>query len=215
MTKSPLSRRRILRAGLLSGAGLGLMPASSAQTLAGVTPRQIEGPFYPNVDQSDKDADLTRVGDSDMQALGEVVTVTGRVLDDAGEPIPNAVVDIWQANAAGRYAHERDPNAAPLDPNFQGWAIMTTDDTGRYSFKTIRPGAYPAARGWDRPPHIHFKVARRGYHEITTQMYFDGEPLNDVDHLLKSLPKPEQSRLIARQKDEHSAFNFDIVLATV
>ena len=127
----------------------------------------------------------------------------------------NAVVDIWQANAAGRYSHEADPNPVPLDPNFQGWAIMTTNDKGRYSFKTVRPGAYPAAKGWDRPPHIHFKVSRRGYHDITTQMYFENEPLNDVDHLLKSLNDAEQSKLIARRNKDSGAFIFDVVLGSV
>ena len=215
MTKRPISRRQILQGGLLSGAGLSLIPVGSAKTQIGATPPQIEGPFYPIVEQSDMDADLTQVGDSNTQALGESVTVTGRVFGDDGRPIENAVVDIWQANAAGRYSHETDPNSAPLDPNFQGWAILTTDDEGYYRFRTVRPGAYPAARGWSRPPHIHFKVSRRGYHEVTTQMYFENEPLNDVDRLLKSLNATEQSKLVARQTGDKGAYNFDIVLAAV
>jgi len=148
-------------------------------------------------------------------AEGEIVLVEGRVLDPAGNPIANAVVDVWQANAAGRYAHERDPNTAPLDPKFQGWAIMKTDATGRYAFKTIRPGAYPAEDDWWRPPHIHFKVARRGYRELTTQMYFEGEALNDVDRIVQNLPEAERVSVIAKRVDAASPYVFDIVIAKV
>jgi len=124
-------------------------------------------------------------------------------------------VDIWQANAAGRYAHERDPNPAPLDPNFQGWAILKTDGEGRYRFKTIKPGAYPVSENWTRPPHIHFKVSRRGYREITTQMYFEDEPLNNVDNLLNELPDDLRPTLIATRESKFEPFQFNIVLAKI
>ncbi len=215
MPKTFFSRRKILKTGLISGVGLGVSVSCASETPKTVTPRQTAGPFYPIVDQVDKDADLTIFGDRPDIALGEIVTVEGGVYGDDGLPIADAVVDIWQANAAGRYAHEIDPNPAALDPNFQGWAILKTDANGRYRFKTIRPGAYPAALGWDRPPHIHFKVSRRGYHEITTQMYFENEPLNEVDHILNALSEPEQVSVIAKQNEDNGAFVFDVVLAKV
>lgn len=207
MTKPRFSRRLVLGAGLTGGA----MAAAQLR----VTPPHTEGPFYPTEEQADKDADLTRIGDSDTRARGEIITVEGRVLSESGEAIGGAVVDVWQANAAGRYAHERDPNPAPLDPHFQGWAIMTTAPDGRYRFRSVRPGAYPIRADWTRPPHIHFKVARRGYREITTQMYFDGEPLNDADLLLNELKPAERPSLIARRESAEAPYRFDVVLAAV
>lgn len=212
MTEETFSRRRFVGAGVLATA---VVTASAAEGKSPATARQTEGPFYPTVAQADKDADLTRVAGREGVAKGEVVLVEGRVLDQDGKPIAGAVVDIWQANAAGRYAHERDPNTAPLDPDFQGWAIMTTDEHGRYGFKSIRPGAYPAEKGWDRPPHIHFKVSRRGYREITTQMYFHGEALNEVDRLLKEVPEPQRTALVAKRADASAPYQFDVVLAKV
>lgn len=214
MTAKNISRRDVLGATAVAGTGIALGAAASPAAL-NVTPPHTEGPFYPIADQSDKDFDLTRIGDDDVAADGEIITVAGQVLDDAGTPIVDAVVDIWQANAAGRYAHERDPNPAPLDPHFQGWAILKTDGEGRYRFKTIRPGAYPVDNNWTRPPHIHFKVSRRGYRDITTQMYFENEPLNDVDQLLNALPQDLQPTLIAKRDNDTAPFHFDVVLAKV
>ena len=142
--------------------------------MPGVTPAQTEGPFYPTRDQADKDIDLTQIQGHSERALGEVIEVSGTVLDEEGEAVGGALVDVWQANVHGRYDHEADPNPAPLDPNFQGWARFTTDAEGRYRFTTIRPGAYSVSGEWTRPPHIHFKVARRGFHDLTTQMYCAG-----------------------------------------
>jgi protocatechuate 3,4-dioxygenase beta subunit len=219
MTGKKISRRDILGAGAV-GTGILLTAGCQSETApaaggATLTPAQTEGPFYPIVDQADKDADLTRLGDSGAVAEGEIVLVEGQVLDPAGNPIAGAVVDVWQANAAGRYAHERDPNPAPLDTKFQGWAIMKTDADGRYAFRTIRPGAYPAEDDWWRPPHIHFKVARRGYRELTTQMYFEGEALNDVDLILQDLPEAERRSVVAKRTDVASPYVFDIVIAKV
>lgn len=218
MGNENLSRRQMLSATAVTGAGLTLTAACGTTADAApvsVTPPQTEGPFYPLVQQSDKDTDLTQFGDRRDPALGEIVSIEGRVLDEAGAPIADAVVDVWQANAAGRYAHEADTNTAPIDPNFQGWAIMKTDAEGRYKFKTVRPGPYPVQADWTRPPHIHFKVSRRGYHEITTQMYFEGEPLNDVDRLLNGAPEDLRSTLIATRSDAANPFEFDLVLAKV
>lgn len=169
------------------------------------TPEQTSGPFHPIRDQADKDLDLTRVKGHAGRAKGDVIRVQGQVRDQHGHPVPKARVEIWQANAKGRYAHERDTNPAPLDPDFQGWGIVDTDDQGRYRFLTIKPGAYPAAEGWMRPPHIHFKVTLLGYHELTTQLYFAGEKLNEKDAILLDTPEEQRPALIvtfAPVKDE-------------
>ncbi|MBY6204570.1 dioxygenase family protein [Halomonas denitrificans] len=208
------SRRRRVLTGALGAAAA----AAGAPLLAAVTPTQTEGPFYPVVEQADTDADLTRIEGYAEAATGEVVVVEGRVLDENGSPIEGALVDVWQANANGRYAHEADPNPAPLDPNFQGWAKLVTDAEGRYRFRTIKPGPYKVADEWSRPPHIHFKVARRGFHELTTQMYFAGDPLNDVDRLLQSVPEAQRGMLVVdfRPRDADAPTGrFDLVLASV
>lgn len=211
--KSKVSRRDMLAA----SAGLTATVVSAA-VFAGeriVTPAQTEGPFYPNKPQADKDTDLTLIEGHSERAKGEVVRVTGRVLDQHGAPVAGALVDLWQANAAGRYDHEADPATAPLDPNFQSWGMVRTDADGRYAFTTIKPGAYPVDGTWSRPPHIHFKVSRRGYREITTQMYFAGEPLNDVDRLLQEVPEAERAALVVKFEpvDDVPQGNFEVVLA--
>ncbi|HWB41679.1 MAG TPA: protocatechuate 3,4-dioxygenase [Gemmatimonadales bacterium] len=196
----PISRRELLGAG--AGAAAGLV----AQRLAGEVPpaaacgdptaAQTAGPYYPSRDRPDEDPDLTRVKGREGRAAGEVVVVRGTVLDEACRPIAGALVEIWQANTHGRYDHERDAgNPRPLDPNFQSWAEMLTDNDGGFRFTTIKPGAYPADdSGWVRPPHIHFRVSRRGYHELVTQMYFAGETLNDADRIRLALSPEERDR---------------------
>ncbi len=218
MASHPLSRRRVLTAA--AGAGAGALAAGRAAGAPIITPSEIEGPFYPVADQADKDADLTRIKGREGVALGEVITVEGRVLGPDGEPLDAAVVDVWQANAAGRYAHPAERSLAPLDPNFQGWAIMATNADGAYRFTTIKPGAYRVSRAWERPPHIHFRVSRRGFRDLTTQMYFDAEPLNDIDRLLQDIPEAERPALIATPTGDASggeplAYRFDVVLAAV
>lgn len=204
------SRRTALKA------VLGGLAATAAAALPAATPRQTAGPFFPKRDQADKDLDMTRVAGHDKAALGEVCVIEGRILDEDGKPVADALVDIWQANHHGRYDHEADPNPAPLDPDFQGWARLRTDAEGRYRVRTIKPGAYPVESGWSRPPHIHFKVARRGFHELTTQMYFAGEPLNDVDRLLLAIPEAERPQLVVAfstaMEGAPRAGVFDIVL---
>jgi protocatechuate 3,4-dioxygenase beta subunit len=185
------------------------------------TPQMDEGPFFPTRRPSDSDADLTRVAGRAARADGEVIVVRGRVMDEACAPIAGALVDVWQANRHGRYDHEADPHTAPLDPNFQGSARLVTGNDGTYSIRTIMPGAYPAAPGWDRPPHIHFKVARRGFHESITQMLFAGHPLNDADRLLQALPEDEHEHVLAsagQERDEEDGapvYTFDLVLRRV
>jgi protocatechuate 3,4-dioxygenase beta subunit len=194
---APISRRGLLSAGAGAAAGFiaGRLPAEALPDApcAEPTAAQTSGPFYPSKSRPDEDADLTQVRGRSGRATGEIVYVRGRVLDDACRPVGGALVEVWQANTWGRYDHEQDAgNPRPLDPNFQSWAEVLTDAEGNFRFKTIKPGAYPAGdEGWVRPPHIHFRVSRRGYHELVTQMYFAGEPLNEPDRIRKELP-PEQ-----------------------
>ena len=196
---SRVTRRKFLTAGLSGVAGLlaGRIAEAAAEKCAGVTPEQTQGPFFPTHERADEDVDLTQVKGRSGRAAGEVIYVHGRVLDEACQPVAGALIEIWQANKWGRYDHERDAdNSQPLDPNFQGWAKWVTGADGRFAFKSIRPGSYPADdRGWMRPPHIHFKVSRRSFHELTTQMYFAGEPLNEPDHIRKALSKAERKRV--------------------
>jgi len=148
------------------------------------TPDQILGPFYPVVKPLDQDADLTTIAGKPGRAEGQVLHVMGRVVNVAGQPVHGARVEIWQANTYGRYTHPSDTNPAPLDPHFEGFAVLTTDADGRYRFKTIKPGAYPAGPDRMRPPHIHFEVTGTS-NRLVTQMYFAGEPLNDTDPFLQ------------------------------
>jgi protocatechuate 3,4-dioxygenase beta subunit len=197
----PISRRDLLGVG--AGAAAGLV----AQHLAGEIPpalscgdptaAQTSGPYYPTRNAADEDPDLTRVKGRQGRAAGEIVVVRGTVVDEACKPVAGALVEIWQANTYGRYDHERDAgNPRPLDPNFQSWAEMLTDRDGGYRFITIKPGSYPADdSGWVRPPHIHFRVSRRGYHELVTQMYFAGERLNESDRIFQALDPADRERV--------------------
>ncbi|MGW8950350.1 protocatechuate 3,4-dioxygenase subunit beta [Streptomyces sp. NPDC055709] len=166
------------------------------------------------------DADLTRQHTG--EPLGERITVTGRVLDRAGRPVRGQLVEVWQANAAGRYAHERDRHPAPLDPNFTGVGRCVTDDEGRYAFTTIRPGAYPWRNhvGAWRPAHIHFSLFGTAFTQrLVTQMYFPGDPLFPYDPILQSVTHPAaRERLVAAydhglSRPEWSlGYRWDIVL---
>lgn len=183
------SRRRVLRQ--LSGVGVIALasPWRSAIAALTATPAQTAGPFRPQPPPLETDADLTLVKGGTGPAEGQVIQVTGRVLDVDGKPIRGAAIEIWQANTHGRYDHPRDVNPAPLDPNFQGYARLTTDDDGRYRFKTIKPGAYPINPMNPvavRTPHIHFDVAGERTH-LVTQMYFPGEALNARDRIFGEL----------------------------
>jgi protocatechuate 3,4-dioxygenase beta subunit len=201
--KSAITRRQMLSIGLGGGAAALAAPlAASAATEppacnSASTPRQILGPFFPSRRREDEDFDLTMIAGRTVRAEGEIVHLSGQILDQECQPVEGALVEIWQANCHGRYDHERDArNPRPLDPNFQGWARMTTGADGRFAIKTVKPGSYPADNsGWIRPPHIHFKVSRRGYHELVTQMYFEGEELNEPDHLRRALSPEDRARV--------------------
>jgi protocatechuate 3,4-dioxygenase beta subunit len=180
MSRHGISRRHLLR--LAGGALAGVTVAQAAQALRR-TPSQTSGPFYPLEKPLDTDVDLTVVQGRQQRAAGQVVHVAGRVLNAAGEPVSGARIEVWQANTHGRYTHPNDGNtAAPLDPNFEGFASFVTDEQGRYRFKTVKPGAYPAGRSF-RPPHIHFDIKGRKDH-LVTQMYFPGELLNERDFVI-------------------------------
>ena len=199
-----ISRRRVLGMSLAVG-GLAFSGAASsvlAQALKR-TPGEILGPFYPVLKPLDQDADLTMISGKSARAQGQVLQLTGRVLNLKGEPVPGARVEIWQANTHGRYDHPSDRNPAPLDPNFQGFAVQFTDAEGRYRFKTIKPGAYPATPDWMRPPHVHFEVMGKS-NRLVTQMYFPGEPLNEKDLLLQGLRANKEgamAKLLAPTKE--------------
>jgi protocatechuate 3,4-dioxygenase beta subunit len=181
---------------------------------------ELTGPVYGHESVGELDHDLTRQHAG--EPLGERIIVTGRVLDGAGRPVRSTLVEIWQANAAGRYVHEVDQHPAPLDPNFTGAGRCLTDDEGRYRFVTVKPGAYPWGNhenAW-RPAHIHFSVFGRAFtNRLVTQMYFPGDPLFPFDPIFQAVRDPKaRERLIARFDLETTTpawalgYRFDIVL---
>ena len=192
-----LSRRRVLGTAIAAGGFTlsGTLSSVFAQALKR-TPSEILGPFYPVLRSMEKTADLTTLPGKTGRASGQVIYVMGRVLNVQGQPVAGARVELWQANTHGRYTHPSDTNPAPLDPNFEGSAVQDTDAEGRYRFKTIKPGAYPATASWMRPPHLHFEVTGK-INRVITQMYFPGDPLNDKDLLLQNI-RGNKEGLIAK-----------------
>lgn len=181
---------------------------------------ELSGPAFGVTDVTALDHDLT--AQHAAEPLGERITVSGRVRDRAGRPVRGQLVEIWQANASGRYAHLRDRHPAPLDPNFTGVGRTLTDAEGRYSFTTVRPGAYPwrnHTNAW-RPAHIHFSLFGEAFTQrLVTQMYFPGDPLFAYDPILRSVTDPAaRERLVATyhhelSQPEHSlGYRWDIVL---
>jgi len=181
---------------------------------------ELTGPVLGEERVEPGDADLTRQHAG--EPLGERIIVFGRVTDSDGRPLRDSLIEVWQANAAGRYRHEVDDHPAPLDPNFSGFGRALTDSDGGFRFVTIRPGAYPwrnHPNAW-RPAHIHFSLFGRQFVDrLVTQMYFPGDPLFDQDPIFNSIPDPRgRERLIARFDLDHTepewalAYRFDIVL---
>jgi len=189
---------------------LGLMP----NTLSGLT-----GPVYGHNDVQETDSDLTRQHKG--EPLGERIVVHGTVMDEDGRGVPDTLVEIWQANACGRYTHVNDQHPAPLDPNFTGCGRVVTDARGNYRFITVKPGAYPWKNhhnAW-RPAHIHLSLLGSSFtSRLVTQLYFPGDPLFFQDPIFNSAPKESRDRMICKFDLENTvpewalAYRFDIVL---
>jgi len=172
-------RRHFLRHAAL-GAVLFATPGLFAELL--LTPKQTEGPFYPDHLPLDTDNDLLVINDGLTPAVGDVTYVSGRILDARGEPLRNAVVEIWQCDNHGAYLHSKTSNRDKKDKNFQGFGRFVTGSTGEYLFRTIKPVPYPG-----RAPHIHYKVKRAGKELLTTQLYIKGHSGNEKDGIWKNL----------------------------
>jgi protocatechuate 3,4-dioxygenase, beta subunit len=217
MSHHPLidpDRRSLLIKAAITSASI-IIPRSLVAAELVPTPGQTEGPFYPVELPPDIDNDLVKVTGQAAQALGQVVHLSGRVLDIRGQPKPGSVVEIWQCDANGIYRHPRAAGQGRIDYAFQGYGRTQVDDQGRYRFRTIRPVPYPG-----RTPHIHFAVHVPGQGRLITQMYIEGEPLNARDGVLNRIRDSQARRsvivpLSSRQGSEPGALHgsFDIVVA--
>ena len=213
------TRRRLLSTTFAAAPALWLTPGLFAEELEKTlrrTPNQTEGPFYPDRLPLDTDNDLLRLNDASTPALGEATHLSGRVLSAAGEPVRNATVEIWQADANGNYLHSRggrDDGPSPRDTGFQGFGRFLTDSKGRYYFRTIKPVPYGG-----RTPHIHLAVNKGDERLLTTQCYIEGHPRNARDGVMRGTPEAERKLLTIPFKPlEESAAgeyqaNFDVVL---
>ncbi len=207
----------VSRRGLLGGLAFGAVslwtPGLFAEELVR-TPRQTEGPFYPDKLPLDTDNDLLIINDGITPAVGEVTHLTGKILTASGRPLRNAVVEIWQCDSQGAYLHSRSGNRENRDGNFQGYGRFLTGSAGEYYFRTIKPVAYPG-----RTPHIHFKVSQSRQELLVTQCYVRGEPKNERDGVLRGIrdAKERESVLVAFDPVADSQIGelqarFDIVL---
>jgi protocatechuate 3,4-dioxygenase beta subunit len=205
------------RRDFLGGAALGALalaaPGALAEELAR-TPLQTEGPFYPDKLPLDTDNDLLVINDETTLAIGEITHLVGRILDSRGEPVRNALVEIWQCDNNGAYLHSGTVNRDRRDAGFQGFGRFLTGSTGEYYFRTIKPVAYPG-----RTPHIHFAIKRKGQEKFTTQCYIKGHPQNDRDFVLRAVRDAKARELlmadftpIKESKAGELAAKFDIVL---
>lgn len=207
-------RRSLLIKAAITSASV-LIPQSLIAAELVPTPGQTEGPFYPVEFLPDMDNDLVRVADQAAQALGQVVHLSGRVLDTRGQPKPGSVVEIWQCDANGIYRHPRAAGQGRIDHAFQGYGRTQVNEHGLYRFRTIRPVPYPG-----RTPHIHFAVHVPGQGRLITQMYIEGEPLNARDGVLNRIRDPRARSsvtvaLASAQSPEPGALHgrFDIVVS--
>ena len=209
MIYRPMSRR-VFTGGLASA---GILLTSGAKAIADrpATAESPMGPFYPMVRPPDSDSDLTMVAGRTGRASGQIIEVTGRVLDIRGNPIPGAEIELWQANAAGRYDHPSDPAIAPLDPNFQGYASLKADAKGDWRIVTVKPGGYDSPIG-HRPPHIHFDL-RTGKARNIAQLYFPEEAEgNAKDLLYKDLGADAATSVAVRDSDDPNKYRWDIIM---
>jgi protocatechuate 3,4-dioxygenase beta subunit len=183
---------------------------------------ELTAPVYGHDDVQPLDNDLTKNAVVNGEPLGERIIVVGRVLDEDERPVPNALIEIWQANSAGRYIHKNDQHDAPLDPNFKGAGRVLTNEKGEYRFITIKPGAYPWSNHYNawRPAHIHFSIFGTAFiSRLVTQMYFPGDPLHKLDPIMNSIPdEAGRQRLVATYDHDVTepmwalGYRFDIVL---
>jgi protocatechuate 3,4-dioxygenase beta subunit len=201
-----ISRRNVMAALSVFAASTGF--AKIAAALA-PTPRQTEGPFYPDILPSDTDNDLVKIQGKVTEAGGQILILTGRVLSVDGAPLPGALIEIWQCDMHGNYIHTEGASSRKRDTAFQGYGRTRADANGAYSFRTIRPVSYPG-----RTPHIHLKAHHPNGRVLTTQMYVAGEPANARDGLYRSLTAEEQARLTVALSSNGDQFtgSFDIVI---
>ena len=211
-TLNVITRRHFL-GGLAASAALFNNRGAFADALT-LTPHQTEGPFYPDHLPLDTDNDLLIITDATTPAVGEVTHLTGRILDATGEPIRNALVEIWQCDNNGAYLHSRTTNADKRDGNFQGYGRFLTGSSGEYYFRTIKPVPYPG-----RTPHIHYSVGVKRHEEFSTQCYIKGHPQNERDGILRSIrDKAVRNSVIVpfepipNSRSGELAANFDVVL---
>ncbi|MBK1825432.1 protocatechuate 3,4-dioxygenase [Haloferula rosea] len=209
---SSIERRRFLRGFTATAAGL-WVPGAYAEALL-QTPRQTEGPFYPVDLPLDTDNDLIVINDALTPALGQITHLSGRILDSAGKPIRNALVEIWQVDQKGVYLHKGSNRHNARDTNFQGFGRFMTGTTGEYYFRTIKPVSYPG-----RTPHIHFAVKIKGRKKWTTQCYIKGEKQNARDGLLQNIKDANQRASVIvdftpvkGSKVNELAARFDIIM---
>ena len=206
------TRRNVLRALGLSSA-LWLVPGAFAEQLT-LTPKQTQGPFYPDKLPLDTDNDLLTINDTITPAVGDITWLSGRILDSRGEPISNALVEIWQVDNNGAYLHSRTNNKEKRDTNFQGFGRFLTGSSGEYLFRTLKPVPYPG-----RTPHIHFAVKLKGRDKFTTQCYIKGNAGNQRDGVLRGIRDPKQLASVMvpfeplkNSKIGELAAHFDIVM---
>lgn len=194
LARARAARRKLLAASVsLAGLAAGGAPWQALAQARAPTPRQTAGPFYPREFPADDDNDLVTVKGRPGIAKGELLLLTGAVVDTTGKPIVGARVEIWQCNAFGRYHHPDDASNVPVDPAFQGWGQFMTAADGLYRFRTIKPVPYPG-----RTPHIHFRVSGRDLPELVTQMYVEGERLNGRDGVYGRLDPRERAAVTVR-----------------
>jgi len=219
--QEPFTRRRVLRLGLAWGAlalGGPLNSVFAQERRLKESPNTVVGPFYPLIKPLDQDADLTIIAGGAGRAEGKVLHLTGRVLNRSGEPVRGARVEIWQADSHGRYAHPSDRGAPSRDQKFQGFGVQMTDGEGRYRFKTVKPAPYSSETGALRAPHVHFDVSGRADRKVT-QMFFEGEPLNDQDRILQASLRPNWASAIGKtlppgqgMEPDSLVVNWDVIL---
>ncbi|MEO5765460.1 MAG: protocatechuate 3,4-dioxygenase subunit beta [Casimicrobiaceae bacterium] len=183
---------------------------------------EITGPVFSRDELGPLDNDLIMNYAKDGLPIGERIIVHGYVVDENARPVPNALVEVWQANAGGRYRHKKDTYVAPIDPNFGGCGRVLTDDDGHYVYRTIKPGPYPwrnHVNDW-RPAHIHYSISGTGFAQrLVTQMYFEGDPLIATCPILRSIPSESAVRQLIAPLDRNAgvqldslAYRFDVVL---